>query len=302
MLTDLDQARVDKGVGYVHAEIDKLVGQGPARPRARRPSCAAWSPARSTRPPSPTPTSSSRPSSRTWRQEAGLGRGGEDRLARVRPRHQHLLAVGHRDGRRPGAPRAGGRLPLLQPGRGDAAAGDRPGRADRRRHAGHRVRGRQGAEEVLRAGQGRPGVRGQPAAHPLPRRGLRAPSTRAPRSRWPTRALDPLGLPMRPLALLQLVGPAVALPRRRRRCTRRSRTGSRVSANLERDRRRRASRLIDADGNDRPRGRRAAAGRRPRRSTAEQVRAARARRAGRRRSGSCSTRAWSPRRRTSTCA
>ncbi|GIG86825.1 3-hydroxyacyl-CoA dehydrogenase NAD-binding domain-containing protein [Plantactinospora endophytica] len=28
VLTDLDQSRVDKGVGYVHAEIDKLVGKG----------------------------------------------------------------------------------------------------------------------------------------------------------------------------------------------------------------------------------------------------------------------------------
>jgi 3-hydroxyacyl-CoA dehydrogenase/enoyl-CoA hydratase/carnithine racemase len=28
VLTDLDQARVDKGVGYVHAEIDKLAGKG----------------------------------------------------------------------------------------------------------------------------------------------------------------------------------------------------------------------------------------------------------------------------------
>ncbi|MFC6017109.1 3-hydroxyacyl-CoA dehydrogenase NAD-binding domain-containing protein [Plantactinospora solaniradicis] len=28
VLTDLDQSRVDKGVGYVHAEIDKLVGRG----------------------------------------------------------------------------------------------------------------------------------------------------------------------------------------------------------------------------------------------------------------------------------
>ncbi len=28
VLTDLDQARVDKGVGYVHAEIDKLLGKG----------------------------------------------------------------------------------------------------------------------------------------------------------------------------------------------------------------------------------------------------------------------------------
>ena len=28
VLTDLDQERVDKGVGYVHAEIDKLLGKG----------------------------------------------------------------------------------------------------------------------------------------------------------------------------------------------------------------------------------------------------------------------------------
>ena len=28
MLTDIDQERVDKGVGYVHAEIDKLLGKG----------------------------------------------------------------------------------------------------------------------------------------------------------------------------------------------------------------------------------------------------------------------------------
>ena len=110
-----------------------------------------------------------------------------------------------------GAPGAGRRPALLQPGRGAAAAGGRPRRADRRRDAGHRVRGRQGAEEVLRAGQGRPGVRREPAAHPVPRRGHRADRRRARRSTSPTAALDPLGLPMTPFALLQLVGPAVAL-------------------------------------------------------------------------------------------
>ena len=30
VLTDIDQARVDKGVGYVHAELDKLAGPRPA--------------------------------------------------------------------------------------------------------------------------------------------------------------------------------------------------------------------------------------------------------------------------------
>src|SRR5690606_41313447 len=28
VLTDIDQERIDKGVGYVHAEIDKLLGKG----------------------------------------------------------------------------------------------------------------------------------------------------------------------------------------------------------------------------------------------------------------------------------
>ena len=63
-----------------------------------------------------------------------------------------------------GAPGAGRRLPLLQPGRGAAAAGDRPRRADRRRLAGHRVRGRQEAEEDRVLVEGRPGVRREPAS------------------------------------------------------------------------------------------------------------------------------------------
>jgi len=37
VMTDLDQGRVDKGVGYVHAEIDKLLGRGRVNPdRANR--------------------------------------------------------------------------------------------------------------------------------------------------------------------------------------------------------------------------------------------------------------------------
>ena len=89
----------------------------------------------------------------------------------VRAGDQHLVAVDHRDGRRPRAPGAGRRLPLLQPGRGDAAARDRPGRADRRRHAGHRVRDRQGAEEDQHPGQGQPVVHREPAARPVHGRG-----------------------------------------------------------------------------------------------------------------------------------
>ena len=37
VLTDLDQERVDKGVGYVHDEIDKLLAQGPDQPGQGQP-------------------------------------------------------------------------------------------------------------------------------------------------------------------------------------------------------------------------------------------------------------------------
>ena len=67
------------------------------------------------------------------------------------------------------------------------------------------------AAEVLRAGQGRARVRGQPAAHPVPRRGLRGGRRGHARSRSPTPRSTRSGLPMRPLALLHLVGPAVRL-------------------------------------------------------------------------------------------
>ena len=127
-------------------------------------------------------------------QEAGVRRGRGRRRPSLRARHQHVVAVGHRRWRarlehpervvgfhffNPVAV-----MPLLEIVRG---------RAHRRRDAGHGVRGRQAAEEVLRAGQGRPGVRRQPAAHPRARRGRRRRSTRAPRSRSPTPRVEPLG-------------------------------------------------------------------------------------------------------------
>src|ERR1700689_933607 len=37
VLTDLDQARVDAGVGYVHAEIDKQLARGRISPDAANP-------------------------------------------------------------------------------------------------------------------------------------------------------------------------------------------------------------------------------------------------------------------------
>ena len=63
-------------------------------------------------------------------QAAGLRRGRGGRLRRVRAGDQHVLAVGHRDGRRSSQhPERVVGLPLLQPGRGAAAARDRPRRA-----------------------------------------------------------------------------------------------------------------------------------------------------------------------------
>ena len=173
VMTDLDQSRVDKGVGYVHAEVDKLLGKRRVSPdAANRLKCAGH-------------RLDLEGGLRRRRlrhrgrvrgdvgQAAGVRRGRGRRHARVRARHQHLVAVGHRDGLEARAPRAGRRLPLLQPGGGAAAARGRQGRAHRRRRTGDGFRRRQDAEEVVRAGEGRPGVRGEPAADPVPRRGHR---------------------------------------------------------------------------------------------------------------------------------
>jgi hypothetical protein len=120
VLTDLDQSRVDKGVATSTARSTSWSASA-GWTRAPRPSCAAWSAARST----------SRLRRRRLRdrgglreprpEEADLGRAREDRHPGGDPRHQHQLAVDHRDGGRPRAPRAGRRLPLLQPGRGPPA-------------------------------------------------------------------------------------------------------------------------------------------------------------------------------------
>ena len=72
---------------------------------------------------------------------------------------------------RPGAPRAGRRLPLLQPGRRHAAARDHPGRAHRRRRSRNGVRDRQDAEEDDDPGQGLAVLHRQPAPRPLHGRG-----------------------------------------------------------------------------------------------------------------------------------
>ncbi len=75
---------------------------------------------------------------------------------------------------------------------------------------GHGASRREGAEEELRAGQGRAGLRGEPPADQVPRRDHRL-RRRGHAVRGGRARPDPLGLPMSPFFLLQLVGPAVAL-------------------------------------------------------------------------------------------
>ena len=264
MLTDLDQARVDKGVGYVHGEIDKLVAKG-------------------------------RLDEGTAAKLRGLVSGSVDKAVfadadfvieavfedldvkkqvwaelekivspeAVLATNTSSLSVTEMAADLEHPERVVGFhffnpvavLPLLEIVRGER---------DRRRHPGHRVRGRQGSCKkscVL--------VKDAPAfvVNRLLTRFLgevfARRSTPAPRWTVADAALDPLGLPMRPLALLQLVGPAVALPRRRDAARARSRTGSR-SAPTSRGSPTSGQPLV-VDDADQPRGGRAARGRRPRR-------------------------------------
>ena len=147
VLTDLDEERVAKGVGYVHAEVDKLLGKRRVSPdKANR--SRAWSPGRRARTASPTPTSSSRRSSRRCRSRSRSSPRSRpscrpSACSRPTPRSLSITEMAAELA----APGAGRRLPLLQPGRRDAAARDHPGRAHRRRHPRHGVRHRQDAEE-----------------------------------------------------------------------------------------------------------------------------------------------------------
>ena len=99
------------------------------------------------------------------------------------------------------------------------------GRPDRRRDARHRVRGRQGAEEVLRAGAGRTGVRVQPAGHARARRGDRGDRRRdAVRGRRRRRRRRSACRCRRSCCCSWSVRRSPCTPPGR--CTRRSRTGS----------------------------------------------------------------------------
>ena len=140
-MTDLDQERADKGVAYVHAEIDKLLAKGRINQgKANR--HKALVPAN--------------------RQAGGVGIADfvieavfEEMSVKqsvfadvekvvcaecVLATNTSSLSI--TESPPTSSTQAGRGLPLLQPRRGDAAAGDRQGRRDRRRHAGHGVRHR----------------------------------------------------------------------------------------------------------------------------------------------------------------
>ena len=171
---------------YVHGELDKLAAARPAVPGRAQPAqgpghrFADQGRLRRRRP---------RHRGRVRGdvgQAAGVRRGRGGRVARVRAGDQHLGAVDHRDGVEARAPRAGRRPALLQPGRGAAAARGRARRADRRRDAGHGVRRRQGAEEVLRARAPTPRRSWSTGCSPASSARSPPPSSRARRSPSPT--------------------------------------------------------------------------------------------------------------------
>ena len=150
VITDLDQERVDKGLAFVHGEIETLLGKKRITPDGAN-------------------------------RLRGLISGTTDLAdfaecdfvieavfeelsikqqvfadlekhvsAELPAGDQHLLAVGDRDGGRPGVPGTRGRLPLLQPGCGAATAGGRPRPGDRGGHARHSTGGGQGAARRTR--------------------------------------------------------------------------------------------------------------------------------------------------------
>ena len=166
VITDLDQARVDKGVAYIHDEIDKLAGEGPHRRRRGEPPAA-----RSSRHDRQGRLRRLRLGHRgrlrgARRQAGRLRRDRADHLAdEADARDEHLVAVGRADRREARAPRAARRLPLLQPGRGDAADRGREDAAHRRRDAldGSWSRRRACGKNAVHHRR-HPRVRGQPPA------------------------------------------------------------------------------------------------------------------------------------------
>ncbi len=171
IISDLDQERVDRGLAYVRSEIDKLLAKKRISPdAANRLRGLVTGTVDLTAYAGCDFVIEAVFEELAIKQEV-FAEPGEARVAGVCAGHQHVLAVGERDGRGPRAPRAGRRIPLLQPGRRAAAARGDPRRVHRRPDPGDgAVRG-QGAPEERGAGEGRTGVRREPAAHPADGRG-----------------------------------------------------------------------------------------------------------------------------------
>ena len=275
VLTDLDQERVDKGVGYVHGEIDKLLAQGPDRTRARPAKLQGLvtGVARQGR----VRRRRLRDRGRlrgARRQAAGLRRGGGGRPAEdcVLATNTSSLSVTEMAAELEHPERVVGFhffnpvavMPLLEIVRAE--------RTDDASLATAFAVGKKLKKSCVL-------VKDAPAfvVNRLLTRFLgeviRGRSTRAPRSRWPTRALDPLGLPMRPLDAARSWSARRSRCTSPRRCTRRSRTGSASRENLRRVVAAGKTELpAPSDGDGRPGGRRAARRSATRRCTAEQVR------------------------------
>ena len=210
VMTDLDQARVDSGVGYVRAEIDKQLSRGRISPDTanRHKALISGSVTKDGFADADFVIEAVFEELAVKQQvfaEVEAVVAGD-----LRARHQHLLAAGDGDGGRPGAPRAGRRLPLLQPGRGAAARRGGPRRAtDDPSVATALAVGKQLKKNCVI-------VADRPAfvVNRLLTRFL-GEITSAVDEGTPfevaEHAADPLGLPMTPFLLLQLVGPRIAL-------------------------------------------------------------------------------------------
>ena len=100
------------------------------------------------------------------RQARGVRRARGGGLGGVPARHEHLVAVGRRDGGRAAASGARRRHALLQPRRGAPARRARAGSGDRRCDARDRLGRDEEARQARRARQGCARLRRQPAADP----------------------------------------------------------------------------------------------------------------------------------------
>ncbi len=131
ILTDIDQERIDKGVGYVHTEIDKLQGKGRLSPDAANRLKALVSGSLDKAAFAKTDFVIEAVFENMDVKKKVFAELEQFIAPRNHPRHQHLFALHHGDGVRPRASRACGRLPLLQPGGRSSPPRDHQGQQDR---------------------------------------------------------------------------------------------------------------------------------------------------------------------------